>query len=239
MRRREFVLAAGCALCAGPARAGDLVEPHIHFVPEGDTPEVVVTLDACMGETDHRILDVLVAGAIPATIFATGLWLARNPDPLKLMLAHSELFDIQDHGARHLPAVIGSERPYGLVSCGTASGVFAEVMGGAQAVQAATGRAPTWFRGAAAVYTQDALSLIATMGLGVAGFSLNGDLGASVGASTASQRIGAARSGDIVISHINQPKRPAGAGVAQGLLTLKARGFRFRFLRDVAVSALA
>jgi hypothetical protein len=31
----------------------------------------------------------------------------------------------------------------------------------------------------------------------------------------------------VILAHVNQPKRPAGAGVVEGVLALKARGFRF------------
>jgi hypothetical protein len=55
----------------------------------------------------------------------------------------------------------------------------------------------------------------------------------------AAERISAAKSGDIIISHINQPTRPAGAGVAEGLLALKARGFSFVHLDDVQVARIA
>ena len=57
MRRREFLIACGCAICAGAARPKDLVEPHMRFVPAGGAQQVALTLDACMGATDARILD--------------------------------------------------------------------------------------------------------------------------------------------------------------------------------------
>ena len=122
---------------------------------------------------------------------------------------------------------------------GTANGVLNEGCGGGQAVQAVTGAARAWVRGATARYTQDASDLVKTMGFKIGGFSLNGDIGASVSAETAKTRISAAKSGDVIISHINQPTRPAGAGVIEALLELKARGFRFVHLADVAGTARA
>lgn len=237
MRRREFIAAACCAACAIGARPKDLLEPHMHFTPTGTAPQVALTLDACMGATDGRILDILVANAIPTTIFATERWLTHNPATIKTLIAHKNLFQVEDHGAQHIPAIIGTERAYGLAPAGTASAVFSEVMGGAQAVTAAFGVAPKWYRDATALYTQDAIDLIDTMGLRIGGFSLNGDIGASVTAETAQSRIAAAQSGDVIISHINHPERPAGAGVAAGVLALKARGFQFVRLDDVAMIA--
>src|ERR1700759_1892148 len=114
MRRRDFLIGCGCAVCAGGAGLPrDLVEPHMHFHPTGTAPEVAMTLDACMGETDMRILGQLIQQRIPVTIFATKLWLDNNPAALKLLRAHPDLFRIQNHGAQPLAAVSGNEDPYG------------------------------------------------------------------------------------------------------------------------------
>lgn len=240
MRRRDFLIGCGCAVCAGGAALPrDLLEPHMHFQAAGAAPEVAVTLDACMGETDMRILGPLIAQQVPVTIFATKLWLDNNAVSLKLLLAHPDLFRIENHGALHLAAVIGKEDPYGVKACGTANGVFQEVMGGDQAVTAACGTKPGWYRDATALYTQDAVALIGSMGARIAGFSLNGDIGASLPADEAKARIAGAKSGDVIISHINQPRRSSGAGVIEGLLILKAKGFIFRHLDDVRMVAIA
>lgn len=211
----------------------------MHFVPLAGTQQVAITLDACMGDVDHRILDTLLVNGIAATIFATRRWLDHNPAAIKVLRARPDLFVVENHGAEHVACVIGNERPYGLPSAVTSNGVFAEVMGGEQAVTSAFGVAPKWFRDAGAVYTRDAMALIDTMGLRIAGFSLNGDIGASVSTEVATTRISAAKSGDVIISHINQPTRPAGAGVVAGLLALKARGFSFVHLDDVTMVKIA
>ena len=211
----------------------------MHFVPNGDGPQVAMTLDACMGDTDMRILGPLIDHAIPVTIFATKRWLDHNPAVIKVLQQHAELFQIEDHGAQHIPAIIGNDHPYGLAPAGTANAVIAEVMGGSLAVTQAFGTTPKWYRDATALYTHDAMALIGTLGFRIAGFSLNGDIGASVSAPTAYQRISAAKSGDVIISHINQPTRPAGAGVIAGILALKSRGFTFKHLDEIAVTAVA
>jgi peptidoglycan/xylan/chitin deacetylase (PgdA/CDA1 family) len=239
LHRREFIAAACCAVCAGAARASDLIEPHMHFIPPDGARQVAMTLDACMGETDMRILEPLIDNKIKVTIFATRRWLEGNAAAIKLLKANSDLFQVQNHGAQHLPAIIGPEKAYGLAPAGTANAVFAEVLGGEQAVTAAFGVAPTWYRDATALYTHDAMGVITAMNQKVAGFSLNGDIGASVSAETARARISAEKAGDVIISHINQPKRPAGAGVIEGILTLKAQGFDFVHLDDVQITAIA
>jgi len=239
LRRREFIAACCCAICAGGAGAGRLIEPHMRFVPGGAQPQVALTLDACMGETDMRILGPLIDHAIPATIFVTRRWLDHNPAATRLLGRHGDLFAVENHGARHVPAVIGQDRPYGLSPAGTADAVSAEVLGGSEAVRHAFGKTPKWYRDATALYSSDAITLIETMGIRIAGFSLNGDFGAGASAATAQQRISGAGSGDVVIAHINQPHRPAGAGVIAGILALKARGFGFVHLDEVTMMAVA
>jgi len=239
LRRREFIAACCYAICAGNARGSSLIEPHMHFTPSDRVPQVAITLDACMGETDMRILGPLIENGIPVTIFATRRWLDRNPATITLLQQHPDLFAIENHGAQHLSAVIGTARPYGLVPAGTAKAVAEEVRGGGEAIARAFGTAPKWYRDATALYSPDAMALISSMGYRIAGFSLNGDFGASASARMAHKRIAGAKSGDVVISHINQPHRPAGAGVISGILALKARGFRFMHLDDVAMMAVS
>ena len=111
MRRREFIAACCYAICAGTARGSNLVEPHMHFTPAHGISQVAVTLDACMGETDMRILGPLIENRIPVTIFATKRWLDRNPATIKLLKEHPDLFVVENHGAKHLSAVIGTGRP--------------------------------------------------------------------------------------------------------------------------------
>ncbi len=214
------------SLCAAEAKASHpsgLVEPVLHV----DQAHVALTLDACMGGFDRRIADMLIAKRIPATIFATSRWIRHNPEGLALLLAHKDLFEIEDHGAEHIPAVLGYVTVFGLQSAGTKDAVLAEVDGGAQSIREATGLTPLWYRDATALYTPSLLSDITSHGFKVAGFSLNADFGASLPAQSVAQRIKAAKGGDVIIAHINQPTRSSGAGVVQGVLDLAARGVRF------------
>jgi peptidoglycan/xylan/chitin deacetylase (PgdA/CDA1 family) len=218
-------------------RSDGLIEPALTIEPGGKAgPRVALTLDACMGEVDLRILDTLVTNKIPATLFVTGRWLANNGDALKTLLAHPELFELENHGAMHIPAVTGAEKLYGLVPAGTLAAVAAEVDGGARAMAAAGIPRPTWYRDATALYSGDALLRIRQMGYRIGGFSLNADFGASLPADKVTERMLAAKDGDVIIGHINQPKRPSGAGLAAGVLALKAKGFTFVRLKDVPES---
>jgi peptidoglycan/xylan/chitin deacetylase (PgdA/CDA1 family) len=229
VHKRLAILALLGLLGISPALAGSgIIEPRMTIAAGGAAgPRVALTLDACDGRTDMRIVNVLVENRIPATIFATGRWIRSNPAALKLLLSHPDLFEIEDHGARHVPAIDKPIRVYGLVTAGSPAGVRAEVVGGADAVAKATGRRPAWFRGAAAQYTPTSLALIRTLGFKVAGYSLSADEGALLGTRQTAARIAAAKDGEVIIAHVNHPEKPAGAGVAAGVLALKARGFHF------------
>ena len=53
---------------------------------------------------------------------------------------------------------------------------------------------------------------IQALGLRIAGYSLNADGGSLLGAMATEHRVEAARDGDVLIAHVNQPTHPAGAG---------------------------
>jgi peptidoglycan/xylan/chitin deacetylase (PgdA/CDA1 family) len=178
---------------------------------------------------------VLVAEKIPATIFVTGIWLRRNPEALAVMLAHPDLFELENHGRHHVPAVDHPAAIYGIKAAGSPEAVKAEVQDGHDALLAASGRDAQWFRGAAAVYTASAISEIETMGFRVAGYSLSADGGTLFGREEVMKRMRGARDGDVLIAHINHPEKTAGQGVAEGLVQLKARGFRFVRLWNAGV----
>ena len=238
--RRAMLLASGLGLLSRVAEAHDHdVEPSLRIaaVPASRDKVVALTFDACMGATDHRILDTLVDNAIPATIFATHRWLRKNPEALATLLAYRDLFQIENHGDMHLPAITDRASLYGLKTAGTLEAVRGEVDRGAAAVLAATGIAPRWFRGATARYSTDAVAEITGEGYRIAGYSLNADMGASLSAKSVARRMAAAKSGDVIIAHINQPHRPSGAGVVDGILALQKSGTRFVRLEDVETLA--
>jgi len=211
----------------------------MHLAGTGTPPRVALTFDACDGRADLRILDLLFARNIAATIFVSGIWLRHNPDSFARLLARPDLFEIGNHGARHRAAIDRPEILWGVRSAGSEAGIAAEVSGGADLLVAAGAPRPRWYRGAAALYTPGAMAQITGLGLRIAGFSLNGDQGAALGAAAARARILGASDGAVIIAHINQPGRPAGAGVAAAVLALQARGMGFVRLSDGPVTPAA
>ena len=145
------------------AAAAQVVQPielhHQLVLPAGETGKVVaLTLDACAGGFDAQLANFLIEHRIHATIFATRRWIRRNPDALATLKTHADLFDIENHGANHVPAIIGADRNvYGLTGMADLKQLKREVSGGAEAIKAATGFAPHWYRGATGEYDPEAI----------------------------------------------------------------------------------
>lgn len=215
----------------GHAAGEHPVEPVLTLpADQSAAPRVALTLDACSGGFDGQLLQALIDRNVPATIFVTGIWLARNPQALAQIMAHPRLFRFGNHGARHQAMVLGDRLVYGQKTVGTVEAARQEVVEGGRLIEQATGVRPQWFRGATALYSPSLLPMIGTWGYRVAGFSLNGDAGASLPAQGAAARIGRARAGDVIIAHINQPQRTSGAGVIAAVKRLVDQGFTFTTL---------
>ncbi len=218
-----------------PAHGAKLLEPHLHIARagKGAPARVALTFDACMGKADERILSMLVRERVPATIFVTARWLRTNPQAVAVFKSNPDLFEIEDHGENHVPAVDFATSIYGIPAAGSPEAVGREVGRGADAIRAAGLPEPRWFRGATAKYDETAIREIRGMGFRVAGYSVNGDGGSLLGTEETERRIASAKDGDVVISHINQPTHAAGEGVARAIMALKAKGVQFVRLSDV------
>ena len=204
------------------------VEPRIRLadVPP-DKRVIALTFDCCPGAFDTRIATVLITEHIPATIFITWLWMRRNPDGLALLLAHPELFAIENHGELHIPPVLGNRTIFGIRVAGDLPAIRHEIDAGARAIQTATGRSPRWYRAATGFYTPSVIPQIEKSGSAIGGYSLSADLGASLPAARVAARMAGASSGDVIVAHLNQPLRPSGLGVVAGLRALQRQGTVF------------
>lgn len=226
-------LALGSPLPVVAQEHGSLIEPSLKLSLASDQGRVVaLTLDACSGGCDYKILDALIASSVPATLFLTARWIKSNPEGLRLILDHSNLFAIGNHGAQHIAAVLGVSSVFGVRTAGDLDAIKVEVLDGAEAIHRTAGVEAKWYRGATALYSPQAVPLIQSLGFTIAGFSLNADEGASLPASTVSERMKRARHGDVIIAHMNQPHRPSGAGVIAGIRALLDQGVAFAKLEN-------
>ncbi len=225
-----FPLLLALTLASHSAAAEQLpVEIHNQLVlqPEPDK-RIALTLDACGGQYDADLIEFLVKNRIPATIFVTKKWLVRNPLGLSEIRKHLDLFDVEDHGERHIPAVIGKDRQvYGIAGQPDVAHLRREVLEGGRAVERATGVAPHWYRAATGTYDAQASKEINKLGYKIAGFSVNADFGASSKKAAIEKRLAHVKAGDVIIAHMNKPSSDSAEGLAAGLPLLLKAGFVF------------
>ena len=190
---------------------------------------VALTLDACSGAYDKRLIEMLVQLRVPATLFVTKRWLDRNAEAVAAIRQHAELFEFENHGTAHVPAVVGGrgQRLYGMAVQPDTDALRAEITGGADAIKAITGRAPRYFRGAGAAYDLQGQTMVQTLGYRIAGFSVNADAGATYPASVVASRLKSVKPGDVVIAHMNHPAGGTAEGFARALPELLQRGVVF------------
>ena len=244
LTRRHVLAGAMASLTMGGSAAcasDTLVEPRLQVdkAGHGARPRMALTLDACSGHTDFALLDALIARRIAATLFVTGQWIERNPQAIARIKEHRDLFEIGNHGGRHLAAIWGRSAPFGVKAAGSPEAVQDEVLSGERAIVSVFGKKPLWFRGATALYSAPAVPLIAKMGYAVAGYSLNGDAGASLSEGAVTQRLERAQNGDVILAHLNHPERPCGKGLFNGLSSLQSQGVDFVHLDNVWASSRA
>lgn len=225
-------------LCLGEDQLPIEIHDRVVLQPDNDK-KVALTLDACSGKFDNDLIEFLIRNKIPATIFATKKWLTHNPEGISIIKAHLDLFDVEDHGEKHIPAIIGIDRKvYGIPGEPDVIHLRREVIEGARAVEKATGVAPHWYRAATAEYDPQAIEEIDKLGFKIAGFSVNADHGATSKKITIEKRLEHVKAGDVIIAHMNKPASDTAEGLAVGLAYLIKAGFIFVRLDQVELKVI-
>lgn len=189
---------------------------------------IALTFDACGGETDQALIDTLREYRVPATLFLARPWVEAHPDATRHLIA-DPLFRIENHGTRHVPLSANGQAAYGIAGTATLAEAREEIKGNAALLQRYGVRAD-WFRAGTAHYDDVALQLAEALGVKIAGFSVNGDFGATAAAGQVAANITAAQDGAIVLAHMNHPGSGTAAGVRQALDALSGGGVRFAFI---------
>ena len=201
---------------------------------------VCLTLDACGGPggsgVDIDLVDMLISRQVPFTAFLNSRWVEANPD-LTDRLAACPTVEIANHGTSHLPLSVTGASAYGIPGTADAGEVWDEIMGNQVALTERTGRAPRFFRPGTAHWDDVALAIAARLGLRAAGFSINGDGGATFPADTVEAEVRRAGPGDVVISHMNQPDAGTGAGYRAAVPAMLAEGVVFLTLSDALAAS--
>ena len=192
---------------------------------------LALTLDACGGDYDVELIAFLRENNIPATLFVTSLWLKRHQDTLR-ELAADPLFEIAAHGERHRPCSVDGKSIYGIRGTATMQELVSEVLLNAREITGLTGKTPLWFRSGTAYYDELAAEVIQDLGMGIAGYSIAGDEGATLLAARVARKTLQAKNGDILLLHMNKPHSGTREGLMQALPVLQKRGAQFVRLSD-------
>ncbi|MUL81805.1 MULTISPECIES: polysaccharide deacetylase family protein [unclassified Mycolicibacterium] len=194
------------------------------FAPNGR--QIALTLDACDGACDEALLNTLQNNGVPAVLFFSSRWIDRNPDRAA-QLAANPLFQIGNHGTRHVPLSVTGRSAYGIAGTRSADEVVDEVWRNHQRLTALTGRPPTWFRPGTAYYDDVAVDIVHQLGEQPLGFTVNGDTGAKASAARVRSNLTSATPGSIVIVHMNHPNSGTHAGIADAVPQMLAAGWQF------------
>ncbi len=212
-------------------------KPHSPNAPKMEK-KIALTFDACGGPGgsgyDEALIHTLIENQCPATLFVTDLWASENPRAFRFLSTNS-LFEIENHGFRHRPLSFSGKGKFGLQGTKNSNEAREEIEGGARMIQAATGRKPRFFRPAALYYETETLALVESLGYQLGRFTLNGDAGASLSAKKVRHSLSSAKSGDVVLCHMNHPKSGTAEGIRLALADLKASNFVFVRLSGLAV----
>lgn len=199
--------------------------------------EIALTFDACGGSArssqyDEGLIEFLTANRIPATLFINARWIDTNPD-IFMKLARNPLFEIANHGTAHKPLSVEGKSVYGILGTVSAEEVIAEIQGNNQKIEKLTAKRPKFFRAGTAYYDEQAVAIARSLKMEIGGFSILADAGATFSASKVALQLMSAKSGDIVIAHMNHPEGGTREGVIEGVNALLKEGYTFVRLSDV------
>ncbi|MFD2361167.1 MULTISPECIES: polysaccharide deacetylase family protein [unclassified Arthrobacter] len=215
------------------ARYWGLEAPGVLARLPAGTPGIALTFDFCGGPGgngyDQALLDTLRQRHVPATLFLNSRWISANPATAR-QLAADPLFELANHGTSHKPLSTTGNSAYGIPGTRNAGEVYDEIMPNDAGMADLTGARPRYFRPGTAYMDDVAADILRALGVRPAGFSLNGDGGATFPAAVVAREVGRARAGDIVICHGNHPGGGTAEGVRQALDKLLAAGNSFQHL---------
>ena len=196
-------------------------------------PVVALTFDACGGPTptsagcsyDRALIDLLRQHHARATLFLNSRWIAANPATADELIG-DPLFEIGNHGTRHVPLSVTGRAAYGEAGTPSAAEAYDEVAGNHENLTRLLGHPPQFFRSGTAHCDDVAVRIAGELGERVVNFTVNGDAGATFSAIQVAASLRTAKPGDIVISHFNRPAHPTANGYLRGLPELLGRGLR-------------
>jgi peptidoglycan/xylan/chitin deacetylase (PgdA/CDA1 family) len=196
---------------------------------------IALTFDACGGPGgsgyDRALIGFLRRREVPATLFLNSRWIDANPAVFG-QLATEPLFEIANHGTRHLPLSVTGRFAYGIAGTRNAGEVYDEIATNQAKLGRLLGVPPRLFRAGTAYCDDVAARIVTAMGDRLVSFSVNGDGGATFAPWQVRSAVTAAPGGSVVICHMNHPESGTAQGIADSVPYLLARGYRFARLSD-------
>ncbi|WP_180349029.1 polysaccharide deacetylase family protein [Tessaracoccus massiliensis] len=197
---------------------------------------VVLTFDACGGPNgsgvDEDLLSMLTATGTPATLFINARWAGANPGTLQSLIA-DPLFEIANHGTRHLPLSVTGEEAYGIAGTASVAEVYDEVAGAQELLTGLLGEPPRFFRSGTAHYDDVAVRVAEALGMQVVNFDINADAGATFNAAQVHESTRQAMAGSICLGHFNRPGSGTAEGIRRAIASLTDEGHTFATLGQV------
>jgi len=205
-----------------------------------DTSDKVIalTFDACGGAGkngyDEKLIQYLEKEKIPATLFIGGQWIENNSEVFG-QLAQNPLFEIENHGYKHIPCSVSGKSAYGIIGEANAGEVVDEIEPNGQRIENLTGRKPLFYRAGTAFTDEICPQIARELGYQVVSFNVLGDAGATYSADQIKKTLTEARPGSIALLHMNHPEKDTAEGIMEAVLALQKMGFRFVKLDDYSL----
>jgi peptidoglycan/xylan/chitin deacetylase (PgdA/CDA1 family) len=195
--------------------------PQVIYNGPRDEKRIAITFDACssihLSKVDKKVVQILVSNHIPATIFLGGKWVLDQPKEAKY-LASIPFFEIANHSFHHPHLTRLSD-----------AGIRHELQAAQKAIESVTGVTPRYFRAPYGEYNSDLVRIAASLGLTTIQFDLaSGDPDKSFTAERLSRWvIHKAKSGSIVVMHINTRGWHTAEALPIIIKALRAEGYSF------------
>lgn len=196
---------------------------------ENTTNTIFLTFDACGGEYDSNLINLLIKNNVKATLFISARWIKAHESDF-IALSKNPLFAIQNHGTNHKPLSVEGKSIYGIKGTNSLSEVFDEINDNGELMLKLTGKKPTYFRSGGAYYDDVAIDIARDMGYKIGGFSIIGDGGASFSHAKILSQGRKAKEGDILIYHFNKPQSATAKALEILIAEWKSKGFNFGIL---------
>ncbi len=216
-------------------RAWGMTIPGVLTTVTSTEPVLALTFDACGGPGgdgyDAALIEHLERERVPATLFVTSKWIAARR-ATAASLAAQPLFEIENHGSAHRPCSVTGRSAYDIRGTRTVADAVDEIQRGAAAILQLTGKAPRFYRPGTAYFDDVCLDVAGALGEAAAGFAVNGDGGTGFTRAQVRDALVKAKSGSIVLLHMNHPGGHTAEGVIDALPILRGRGVKFVRLGD-------